>query len=772
MLRTTDEVISDLRQLIASKGYIYSLCLILFEDFHVDLDKIHQIDPQSRLSVKECSLILGFLVQSKIDFSFPESPELTFSRKERTYQLMSELHFAYNTPQMTKLKLLMERQEAGVDISQEPDNRIDFFAKDGGIIEPTFYSGDGVYDFQYLEYLLPKYRYDQEWLSVNKQFDINEVSTIVERIKSLLYEKGKAVELVDLKMAFAKMQQKARKKLKGLSKEEIEESERQVYVSASFFQYRKLFPAPLAQGDDSSEGWASFYRNLIELFIIRESDFDNSLNAKSFFKNFSFETPANPEYLGAGYYNVLNSCPLIKLDEERYFLPINYLIPEAVYESPFYWMWDDKAYRPTLAKNRGDVGEEITFDFLSRVFSAENTYKSVLISQKKGEPETDIDVLCILGNKALCVQVKSKKLTLMAKRGDFEQLSKDFKGAIQDAYEQGLVSRKCVLEGTAQFTDHNGNEITRLKDGKINEVYILGLTTENYPALVHQVSLMLDKSDEDPFPLVISIFDLELLAHYLKDPYDFLYYVRQRTELSEYFRAAEEMIYLGYHLDRKLWKLENSDQVMLDTDFGGIIDRNYYPYKTGLSHLLSSKNDPIQNRWKGEKFEFFTAMLKDSGHAKTTDIIFHLMDQSGPTRENVVEQIIRLKQKGAKEGMRQTLATDSRPNFGLSYVVTENMNPNELDTITEVYATLRKYRSKCDAWLGLGSFGASRSLVDMILYLDEPWKYDAVLEEECAKFFKPNVGKMINLSGHRKIGRNDPCICKSGKKYKKCCGMR
>jgi uncharacterized protein YecA (UPF0149 family) len=25
------------------------------------------------------------------------------------------------------------------------------------------------------------------------------------------------------------------------------------------------------------------------------------------------------------------------------------------------------------------------------------------------------------------------------------------------------------------------------------------------------------------------------------------------------------------------------------------------------------------------------------------------------------------------------------------------------------------------------------------------------------------------VRGHRKIGRNDPCPCGSGKKYKKCC---
>lgn len=35
---------------------------------------------------------------------------------------------------------------------------------------------------------------------------------------------------------------------------------------------------------------------------------------------------------------------------------------------------------------------------------------------------------------------------------------------------------------------------------------------------------------------------------------------------------------------------------------------------------------------------------------------------------------------------------------------------------------------------------------------------------------KENVPHTLLLNQHTKIGRNDPCICGSGKKYKKCCG--
>ena len=67
-------------------------------------------------------------------------------------------------------------------------------------------------------------------------------------------------------------------------------------------------------------------------------------------------------------------------------------------------------------KNRGRASEDMAYEFLSKVFSNEKTYRSVKLKRGKDEI-TEIDVLCVLGNKALCVQVKSKGLTLASRKG-------------------------------------------------------------------------------------------------------------------------------------------------------------------------------------------------------------------------------------------------------------------------------------------------------------------------------------------------------------------
>lgn len=770
-MRNTDLVIKDIKELVNTRGYIYAFCLILFEDFHVNLETIHEIDYRSRLSVKEATLILGFIVQNAIDFSMPDSPESVSGLKEKTYSLMNELHISYSIPQMEKIRKRVLQAKNGVYIEDNYNERFDFFVNDGGMVEPMFYAGDGVYDFQYLEYLESKYKYDKEWLLEKKSFDVQNAIKLVGAVKEILHEKSKSVNLVGLREIVPQMRKKAKKELKRKYKED---DFKKFLISAEFYQYRELFPVPPI-GDNideniRSENWNRFYHNLFDLFVVRKSHLKSYVQSESFIENFSFlpGNNVNKNYKGPGYFNIINSKPIVQIDEDRLFIPINYLVAEAVYESPFYWMCEDKEYLNSLAEHRGIVGEEMAYELLSKVFGTKNTFKSVIVTTQKGHQDTDIDVLCILGSKALCVQVKSKKLTLSAKRGDTEQLIKDFKGSVQDAYNQGLTSRSKILEKKAKFFDNKKREIALSED--ITDVYIMGITTENYPALTHQAYIMLEKKQTDPYPIFLSIFDLELLTHYLNDPYDFLYYVRQRITLMDYFRADEEMVYLGYHLKNKLWPLENADLVSIETDYGGIIDRNYYPLKTGYSYLVSTSGDPIKNLWKDEHFDKLCSNIKRLKFSQVTDIIFHLLDWSGESRNKLVENIVNAKRQTSLDGKMHTITTTTPPDFGISYISLETNDIEELRNRLLDFSMARKYRSKCNAWLGMGTLLGSKHLIDYLVYNNEPWQNDSALETLASQLLDSNKERKIVSFNKRKIGRNDICPCGSGLKFKRCCG--
>jgi len=766
-MRTTKNIIEEIKKLISLKGYIYTLSMILFEDFHVNPEKLHEIDHKARLSTKEASLLLGFLVQNELDFTPPESPENLIQMKQKTYKLMDELHQSFMNPFFKKLEKELKREHKTENLRAEQK---EFFGKGDMLTEPIFYSGTGVYDFQYLDFLELKYKYDAKWLLDKRGFDLIEIKNIVSQIKNILHEKSNRVRLYDLKERLPKITENLKKRYHNKDWEKYVED---VLPMMELHQYVELFFKNLNKGEKLSideikeKGWESFYTNIIELFVINKSDLLDYINIEAFFNNFSI-TPQknlNSRFVTIGNYNLINSHPIIQLDDDNYFVPISFLLFEAVYERPFYWMTDDKSYRDQAAKNRGKVGEEITFDFLLKVFGPSRTFKSVKIVSKKGHEDTDIDVLCILGSKALCVQIKSKKLTELSRRGDDKALKNDFQKAVQDAYKQGIISRHKILEKEAKFYDEIGREIALSEE--IDDVYIMAITTENYPSLTHQSDILLEKEDYEPFPIVLTIFDLELLVHYLNDPYDFLYYIKQRTSLMDYFKADEEMVFLGYHLDQKLWKKPNVDICFIDNYFGQLIDRNYYPLMAGLK--VSDEGDKIKYRWKDEYFDQLCNELKNLNEAKITDILFCLFDLSGDARKDIVSFIRRTKQKTLNDKKSHNFSLqpniNDSPNFGITFVSVNSNDRNELKARLLALCQLRKYKSKSDVWIGFGSYQNSSNIIDSVTFNDRKWEYEEELEEASKSHLG---GKLMKVGG--KIGRNDPCPCGSGLKYKKCCG--
>lgn len=94
-------------------------------------------------------------------------------------------------------------------------------------------------------------------------------------------------------------------------------------------------------------------------------------------------------------------------------------------------------------ENRGLNVEALAHGLLWRSFG-DNVYHSVKV--KRGSTVlTDIDGLAVIGNKAIIFQEKSKWLTDLSKSGDETSLRSDFQKAIQDAYDQGIVSRQAIL---------------------------------------------------------------------------------------------------------------------------------------------------------------------------------------------------------------------------------------------------------------------------------------------------------------------------------------
>lgn len=705
-----EQAIAALESLTQEPGFIYSLAIMMCHDLFLDPEKSADINWHERLSFQEISFLVGLMVKHKIDLSALPSQKASKEQISRTNYLFQKLHEAHNTPFIEKItKLAQEIKEKTEPTGSDKDYK-EFFGNGELMSEPIFYGGSGAYDFQYWEFAPKKFHDDEYWIKSNKGISVSRMTEISAKLKQLHEQK--------------------------------------------WYDLRK------------SKTFDEFCQNSLSVFCFRYEDlttFDKEPLTK-FVESFAI-TPGtvNKKLDSVGGYNAVDSHPIVILENDHFFIPVGFNLAQSIYESPFYWMNADEKYRDTALTHRGEATEKIAHELLENVFGKGNVYRNVKVYRNKREIGTDIDVLAIAGNKAVIVQAKSKKLTELSKRGDTDKIKSDFSDAVQKAYDQGLVSRAAIIDHTNTLIDSDGKE---LKLGEyIDDAYIICLTIDNYPAVTHQVDIYLKKKEADPYPLAMNIFDLDIVVFYLKDPFDFLYYLRQRVGLSTYYKAASEMTLLGAHLRQKLFRLPGYDEEMLDESFAQLIDANF-PAMRGYQPKTSAA-EKLHHKWKNDKFDQLVAQVKGTRQPGFTDAMFYLFDISGDGADDLIRVIEQTKEKTAGDGKLHDFSMIvDKGKSGVTFLCM----PDSIEKMHRQLmglAVARKYKTKADIWLALGAISGSENFVDAIAFNKEPWVEDKDLEGFTKIALKQ--GKPINLDG-KKVGRNERCYCGSGKKYKNCCG--
>ncbi|AKL94420.1 putative protein DUF1745 [Clostridium aceticum] len=117
-----------------------------------------------------------------------------------------------------------------------------------------------------------------------------------------------------------------------------------------------------------------------------------------------------------------------------------------------------------------------------------------------------------------------------------------------------------------------------------------------------------------------------------------------------------------------------------------------------------------------------------------------------------------------------------------------NIMPNEAGSLVEecIYAirtgeSINNIAQFIQRHLEVPNFETMKRFTEEIIYLNNntrQWMIKGYTPEELAQREKPHLmptssagnGEVFNIKTKKKIGRNDPCPCGSGKKYKKCCG--
>ena len=256
-----------------------------------------------------------------------------------------------------------------------------------------------------------------------------------------------------------------------------------------------------------------------------------------------------------------------------------------------------------------------------------------------------------------------------------------------------------------------------------------------------------------------------MLCFYLDDPYELLYYLRQRSAHATYFRADSEMPLLAFHLRHKLHPPENVDQFYVPSEYGQLFDA-HYPRATG-HHAWEDVTDRLYHQWRNAEFNQLVEDVKEIPVPGRTDVVFFLFDLAGGGADKVFEGIGRIKQKTLRDGethdMSMLLTSGDK---GITFMSFPQDSPL-VEERARLVPQARMYKSRANEWLGLGWISGSERTVDMIWYSKQPWRPDPDLDALTREVLRHGT---MTRAGRPKVGRNAMCPCGSGTKYKKCHG--
>ena len=574
--------------------------------------------------------------------------------------------------------------------------------------EPIFYGGESAYPFQYRDLAPRKYRADADWLKWNKGIDMD-VGREVCRHAAELMSDGLADTLESLRG-------------KPLTEWTV--------LPGFAFSCEKL----AARAGLPVES----VRAVVEALAVPEDERNNTFTSLHEF-------------------NCAYAYPFIRKGAEEFLLFQQYSLAEALYDTPFYWMCADKAYSDAALRNRGEFTESFAADRLRSVFGVGKVFQNVEILKFKGKPLGEIDVLVLYGNRAVVLQAKSKKLTLPARKGNDLQLQTDFKAAVQDAVDQAIACAKLLGDPSVTLRCKNGTAVSLAE--RPRTVFPVTVVADHYPALAFQARqfLCLGSNEGIATPLVTDVFALDAITEMLATPLRLLSYLSLRSRFGDKLMMSHEHTVLSYHLKRNLWIKSDIDGILLEDDISLDLDIAMAARRDGVPGVTTP--DGILTRFAETHFGRIIAGIEDKPSPVAIDLGLMLLELSEDTVRDLNRYVDRALAMTVADGQLHD-ATIGVAATGLT-IHCSNLPVEEAEIRLRRHCEKRKYLEKADRWFGLTL--APDGSIRLAAELNRPWKFDPSLEAACAG------ASMRPMTDIKKIGRNDPCPCGSGKKYKRCC---
>ena len=411
-------------------------------------------------------------------------------------------------------------------------------------------------------------------------------------------------------------------------------------------------------------------------------------------------------------------------------------------------------------------------DYLKRLFPESAVYRSLRYPDPDREGGVaELDAAVWWEPHLLLVEAKAKRFRLEARLGDPARLRNDLKANLEDAFAQAQrASRHLHSVPLAEFTETRTGRRLRVRPGEVEDVHLLTVNLHDLSGLElrHTELVLLGLFGAGEHPVSMSRANLDVISHVCESSDVFVHYLARRRALQG--RPArlrsDELELFG-------WYLDSGYQV------AHLWDNTAEPYALAIGGYQNAFDSWIDHRYgrsdappdlglnvPGEVRELLGGLRRQPGK-ESRHLAFALLDLPRRTLVRLADAMRDLREDPPPPDGRFRRIVFQENDGVLAVVATTSRPLPELEHNLTLRLNVEKYRHRVERALGFGLAPQPGGLgVVTALVLEGSWEPDAELE---ALLAGEPTAKVRLPKGERPPGRNAPCVCGSGRKFKHCC---
>lgn len=437
---------------------------------------------------------------------------------------------------------------------------------------------------------------------------------------------------------------------------------------------------------------------------------------------------------------------------------------------------DDK-YTTKWADIQQQASELLVEGQLKKLLPGCKSYVGNYYPDKKSKKQrNENDILILYDNTIIIVEVKAGSFTYTPAITDYVAHKKSFETLV------GKADYQC--ERTLEYVNNN-REVIFYEDSKSDKkkvvidrekydnIYTLCVTVDNFNVFEAKI----EKThffDVSNGIIAVSVDDLEVYTEYFDSPLYFLHYLQHRKAATSVksLLLNDELDHLGMYI------VHNAYEVFVD-EFGecdAFVANGYREdldaYFAGLYNSELQCEKPVQNI--PAVIIDIISYVEDKKMEDRVSFSSFLLDLHPDTREEVAESIVKLFKRQAESGKMFPFILNG--DFMLGCFIEQDgiLMLDEEIRLKYMYANMLKINRE-QGWYMVLTYEKGQKLQKLrfrSLSLNEiDGLYDKKeLMQIAENIFQKRVKEILKRNHKKKIYRNDPCPCGSGKKYKMCCG--